>query len=772
MAKKRPSSAKRGYDYAWRKFRASFLVKNPICCRQGCREPATDVDHEPPLTGKDDPGRLDPARCAPLCHSHHSEKTGKQTAANNYDEHRDDMAARSRKRSKAGRDIAPLPPVENPRRRKKAEKSLRYFLEVYFPDTFNIPWSDDQLLGIDDTERIIVNGGLKCFADPRGDGKTMRAVRAALWAVMTGRRKFVMKIAATKDLADNLIHIAGRELQFNELLAEDFPEVCYPIRELENEARRQAGQTLNGEHTLIRMTGGEIVFPTVKGSKASGAVIRAAGLTGAVKGQIMLTGDGKSLRPDLVLLDDPQTRDSAKSPTQNADRIALINGDVLGLAGPKRKIACVMNCTVIYRDDLCDKFLNQEINPTWNGRRAKLLYSMPKNIDLWDQYADIRRESFRQYKDNRDGNEFYLNNRAAMDEGAKPGWLHRYDEDEHSAIQNAMNLKIDKPLAFASEYQNDPEADALAAGAKELSAEAIAGRYSGLERWIVPQECGTITTFVDPSATVLWYLTAAWNERFGGSIIDYGCWPQQNRRHFAQADARPSLDHKYPGKDDGERVYAGLQDLVPELLGRRYFQDVTGGELKCGRLLIDAGWVTDAVYQYIRALNSAVVLPSKGVGRSRTSRGIAGWKVNPGEVRGHHWRRTISETKRGQMIQFDPDAWKSYAYDLLTKPLGGPAVLTIHGTKGSDHGLLSEHLSAEYSEPDISFGTWYDRWTKLPPGNRDNHWWDCLVGAAVGASVSGLKWAADVNYKAEVKGPKMKMSEKQAMKLREKGIVA
>jgi hypothetical protein len=48
----------------------------------------------------------------------------------------------------------------------------------------------------------------------------------------------------------------------------------------------------------------------------------------------------------------------------------------------------------------------------------------------------------------------------------------------------------------------------------------------------------------------------------------------------------------------------------------------------------------------------------------------------------------------------------------------------------------------------------------------DNHWWDCLVGCAVAASVAGLQWsagtAAGEEPRAKVGGPrkKVKWSEK------------
>jgi 5-methylcytosine-specific restriction protein A len=77
----RPSAAARGYDRVWRKFRAVFIIDNPTCSTPGCFLPTVDVDHEPPLTGPDDPGRLDRRRCRPFCHSCHSRRTAKQKKA-------------------------------------------------------------------------------------------------------------------------------------------------------------------------------------------------------------------------------------------------------------------------------------------------------------------------------------------------------------------------------------------------------------------------------------------------------------------------------------------------------------------------------------------------------------------------------------------------------------------------------------------------------------------------------------------------------------------
>src|SRR5947209_7823903 len=47
--------------------------------------------------------------------------------------------------SHKARDIAPAPEIEDRTRRDRAGFDLRYFLETYFPLTFNLQWSADHL---------------------------------------------------------------------------------------------------------------------------------------------------------------------------------------------------------------------------------------------------------------------------------------------------------------------------------------------------------------------------------------------------------------------------------------------------------------------------------------------------------------------------------------------------------------------------------------------------------------------------------------------------
>jgi len=684
-----------------------------------------------------------------------------------YDAYRESQAKLARERSAEGRDIGKPPKIRNTRRRSAAGKSLLQFCLTYFPARFPWPFSDAHKVAIERMERCVLNGGRFTLAMPRGSGKTTVAECALLWAVLYGFRRFVLLVSANDPLATNSLKKVQKELETNDLLLEDFPEVCYPIRKLERINHRAKGQTSQGEPTRIEWTNDGIILPMIKGSKASGAVIRVAGIEGAIRGLSVVGPLGEILRPDLVLIDDAQTRASAKSPTQTTDREAVIGDDIIGLAGPEVSIAAVQLCTVIYPGDLSDRFLSHEKHPDWQGLRTKMLESFPTDMDWWDGYAEIRRESLRSGDEGKRANEHYLANRAQADAGAKVSWESRFKAGEVSAIQSAMNLYYDSPKGFLAEYQNEPEQAGIEPGAKELERVELTKRLTGLERGIVRKEATTLTAFIDMGGGFgrgMWWAVCDWDQTFGGSVIDYGAWPRQNRTNFAADDMRPGLLDAYPGFSLEQALYKGLEELTASILGRRYPRQDTGEMMPVDRCLIDSGWQPSTVYQFIRSTEFKV-FPSKGVGRSETARGVAEWRPRPGEKSGFHWRLTVSESGRGRMVQFDPDAWKSFVFERLTTPIGPRGAMRFYGKNPYEHEMISEHCWSETSIPKTLRGSTFDKWTQRPH-RPDNHLWDCLIGCAVAASVEGITFASStaVPSTQQPAKPKLKFSEQYAQK--------
>ena len=287
-----------------------------------------------------------------------------------YDAARADAARRSAERSLEGRDIGELPAVGDEARKERCRLDFRLFCETYFPEVYVLEWSEDHLRAIAKIQQSVLKGGLFALAMSRGSGKSSLTESAAIWAMLYGHREFVVVVGASESAALEILDSIKTELEVNEHLAADFPEVCYPISCLEGIANRCAGQLYKGERTRITWTANEIVLPTIRGAASSGVLVRVAGITGRIRGMKYKKPDGRTIRPEFVVIDDPQTSESAGSLEQTRKRVRVLAGDILGLAGPGRKISGIMPCTVIRPGDMAEQILDKSRHPEWNGERC------------------------------------------------------------------------------------------------------------------------------------------------------------------------------------------------------------------------------------------------------------------------------------------------------------------------------------------------------------------------------------------------------------------
>ena len=658
-----------------------------------------------------------------------------------YDAVRERARARSQALSLSGRDIGELPEVVDPERRRQADRSFRAFCDAYFPATFDLPWSDDHLKVISKIERAVLDGGLFALAMPRGSGKTSLCESACIWAMLTGARRFVCLIGSGEDHAAAMLESIKYELEHNERLLEDFPEAVYPIHCLEGIHQRASGQLYRGQPTDIGWTAKEVVLPAIPGSAASGAIISVMGLTGNIRGMKHKTPDGRTVRPSLVLIDDPQTDESARSPAQCATRERILAGAILGLAGPGQKIAGLMTLTVVRPDDMADRLLDRQKHPQWQGERTKMVYAFPANEALWHRYAELRADGLRSDRGIVEATDFYRRNQEAMDEGAAIAWPARFNSDELSAIQHAMNLRLQDEAAFWAEYQNEPLPESTV-DEELLTADEIAAKLNWHARGDVPLEVTRITMSVDVQGKLLYWAVVGWDETFGGHVLDYGTWPDQKIRdggYFTLRDARRTLQAAFPRAGQEAAINAGLEQLMDAIAAREWTR---GGEtLRVERCLIDANWgsSTDVVYQFCRrSRHAAILMPSHGryVGASSTPLGDA--KRRRGERLGLNWRVPAPSGRREvRHVVFDSNYWKSFVHARLRVSTGDPGCLALFGDSPDTHRMIADHLTSEYRVPTEARGRRVEEW-KLKPGKPDNHWLDCLVGCAVAASMQGV----------------------------------
>lgn len=656
-----------------------------------------------------------------------------------YEALRERAAQRSLVLSRAGRDIGELPAVGNPERKARAASEFRFFCEAYFATAFYIPWSPDHDKVIAKIERAVRTGGLFAHAMPRGSGKTSITTVSAVWALLYGHSPFVALIAASADRARSLLSNIKTWFETNPLLLEDFPEVVYPIRKLGRITNRQQGQIYHGEPMRIEWTADKIVLPTIPGSAAAGAIMTTSGMKGSeIRGQNHVLADGTVLRPRLAIIDDPQTTESACSLSQCRQREHILASDILGMAGPAQKIAAVVCCTVIRPGDMADNLLNRDKHPDWKGERTKMIYTFPTDEKLWAQYAEMHANSLRNDGDGSVATEFYRANQAAMDAGATIVWPERFNTDELSAVQHAMNLKLRDEAAFMAEYQNEPLADESITS-NELTVDQITAKVNSLERRAVPIAATRLTAFIDVQATLLFYVVCAWDDQFTGYVIDYGSYPDQRRLYFTLRDARHTLAEATNASGLEGQIYAGLQALSDELLGRVWHRD-DAAAMRIERCLVDANWgqSTDVVYQFCRQSPYAgVLMPSHGRFVGASSNPLTEREKKPGERFGLNWVVPLGKERRSiRYVVYDTNYWKSFLHARLAVAIGNVGCLSLYGDQPDRHRLLAEHLSAVYRVVVSGRGRSLEEW-KMRPEHGDNHWFDGCVGCAVGASMQG-----------------------------------
>lgn len=646
-------------------------------------------------------------------------------------------------------DIGEVPAVVNPDRKESCRLNLELFLTTYFPDSTGLtPFSDDHKRVIARMQGVCLKGGRQCNVVYRGFGKTSVSEGTALWATMYGHRKFVPVFGAEADKANSIIGSIKTELETNDLLYEDFPEVCHAIRALEGKPQRQHSQHCGGKRTFIEFTADTVVLPTIEGSPASGAILTSQGLTASSRGMKHKRADGSNARPDFVIIDDAQTDESAKSPAQVAKRLGIIKKSILRLAGHRSKLATVLNGTIIEPDDLVDQLSDHKRNPSWEAERIPM---MRKQADAHDTLWLMEYRAIRQRYDKdvvgdkeraeNEANAFYLANRAAMDAGCLVSWESCYDpETEHSAIQHAYNILIDDgPDVFASECQNQPLRTEAEESTIELKQSAIESRTNGLPHRIVPLNATHLVAHIDVQHSLLYYTAFACDNDMTGSVIDTDTYPQQPMPYFQLREARRTLAHAYPGTQPTEAVEAGLSDLITELFTRDWKRE-DGATQALELCLIDwaDGTMQDVIARVCREHTfKALIRPAAGKGIGPGDPPMMYYKVRQGEQLGHHWLVARSAKYAVQSVTVDSNYWKEKAARSLSCLPTMRGAIRLWGDGNTDHRMTADHYSSEKGEKlthDRTQRTGYV-WKKKP--NRENHRWDNLYNCLVAASMRG-----------------------------------
>lgn len=672
---------------------------------------------------------------------------------------------RSRKALEAASDIGEIPPCVDPVRRYDCGMDLLLFLETYFPQSTGLsPFGADQIRAIRAIEVAIIEGGWVCNVLPRGFVKSTISENSLLWALLYGYRKFGLFFAGTSELSTLGIHSITQELETNELLLEDFPEACVPIAALEGRWQRAAAQTYKGELTGIEASKASLRLAEIPGFLCAGGMVRGFGLLSPPRGIRYKTPDGRNVRPDFSIIDDPSTDASAVSDVQNDSRYNFIYKSISNMGAHGKALPIVVNATVIKDGDLASRLCDIAESPEWSSLRVAMVKQMPVALEtMWlGEYARIlqsvdRLDPMGHIVARQNATAFLQDNYDAMHEGHEVAWDHiGLERYEISALQHAMNILITKgPDVFSAECQNRP---LTAASLAQFTMDAtIKDRKNGYDRRVVPRDSAFLVFGIDVHVNLLYYTVAAVKSDFTGSIIDTGTWPEQRAPYFSLASAKQTLQKMYGGPegDDNEIcIERGVKELIYRLMHEPWEdENQKPFPVTCG--LVDAGYKRAEVRAAIRQSmpEAKVVLASRGVGIGPTKKPMAEYDLSPKRVVRYgpaqdDPRWIIPQSERdGDLfgLHFDSNFWKDVVAARFVQT-ASTGKWDLFGGRQEDHSLYVSHLLAEKQDLVSSNGRTVSCWSVK--GNQDNHYFDTTVLCAVAASLAGAQLPTTVEKQA------------------------
>jgi predicted phage terminase large subunit-like protein len=298
--------------------------------------------------------------------------------------------------------------------------NLEFFCRTYFHHYFESPSSALHHYFAERYPAMIQKaiatgeGDKEADAAPRGNAKsTWTTLGLPLQVAAYKQRKFTLVLSETKSQAEDFISFIKLELETNERLKQDFPELCDegPVRRAD---------------TIITRNGIKI--------RGAGAGQKLRGMRHGAK------------RPDLVICDDLENDEAVESPEQRKKLEKWFSKALLKIGQPDT--VYIVIGTILHYDSLLSDLLKR---PGWKGKKFQSVISWSKS-KLWDAWAAIFADITvgKEEAENR-ADAFFADHREEMLAGTEVLW------PEREPYYYLMKMRLsDGPAAFDSEKQNEP----------------------------------------------------------------------------------------------------------------------------------------------------------------------------------------------------------------------------------------------------------------------------------------------------------------------------
>lgn len=228
--------------------------------------------------------------------------------------------------------------------------SLKTFCTTYLGHHFTAGFCElhDDIFRICD-EPSPLTGKRKARVAPRKFGKsTIISMAKPLHDLAYQRRHFVLLIGESASVAESNLATLTQELENNEMLLEDFPHLA--------PARDTKGQ-------LVKWTDSQVTLRSMDTVMARGMGARMRGIK------------YRQMRPDLAILDDPESPETADTFLKRRRHKRWFGGTFMGLGAESWDVYVIGNLP--HHDCLISSLVN---DPTWDGKLYRAI-NLPKRED-------------------------------------------------------------------------------------------------------------------------------------------------------------------------------------------------------------------------------------------------------------------------------------------------------------------------------------------------------------------------------------------------------
>jgi predicted phage terminase large subunit-like protein len=309
--------------------------------------------------------------------------------------------------------------------RRTLGKDFPRFRQQYFPHYHKHPDGPFQEELSKMLNGLVTKRGSKiAIAAPRNCAKsTITTLQYVIYCICYKLENFIVIISSTADQARGFLNDIKQELETNEHLIKDFPDIC--------EIGAKPGPPRWTQHEIVTRNKVKVI---------------ALGVGQQIRGR-----RNREFRPSLVILDDIESNEGLQNMESFNNLEDWLTKAVLKAGSSTSNFIYVG--TIHHYGSLLAKFTNPKEAPGWDSRIYKSVISWAERSELWERWIKIF-HSQDAYKDDfgiEAAKRFLEDNKTEMLKGTQVLW---------PASKSYYDLMVmreqDGHVSFDSEMQNEP----------------------------------------------------------------------------------------------------------------------------------------------------------------------------------------------------------------------------------------------------------------------------------------------------------------------------